>query len=1182
MRLQKLEIKGFKSFANDTVVHFHENVTGVVGPNGSGKSNIVDAFRWVLGEQKSKDLRLDKMSSVIFNGTSKKKEGALAQVSLTFENNKNILPTEYQNITISRMLYRSGESEYRINDVVCRLKDVTTLLLDTGMGSDSYAIIALNMVDDLLSDKENSRQKMLFQAAGITKYKLRKEETIRKLKSTEEDLERVKDLLFEIEGNLKSLEKQAKRAEKYFEVKNAYKDLSIKLAIHKVSKTKDLFKQLSQQIEKEEDSYRNSEVSTRTLEAKLEQTKKSNLDKEKFLSDKQRETNELLSKIRSLENEKGILKERINFISINSNNLSESLAGLNFRLEKLNEEIKGINTQIVEAIKDESEKKNLLELAADYLNKIRVDHSQIKSSLDKSLYAIQELDKAIFELEKRAAIFENQKESLLSDIKRNQTAIEDRAKEMNSSIDRLDVVKKSAANKSNLINELIINQDLIRVKEEKTQFELDTKSKNLSDLNRILDAKRNEYKLTVSIIENLEGFPESIKFLSTNKEWAKNVPLLSDTIYCKEEYRIVLENFLEPYLNYYVVDNLSEALKAVEMLRIAQKGKANFILLDNIPKVKKAIPPSDEFVPAIDCVEMDPKFQKLFSFLLEKVFIVTEEKSYNDLNDQDITLLSSNGAFIRKKHILSGGSVGLFEGKKIGRKKNLELLEKEIAKKEKEEQTLIVQIQSLREQLQQIKKENLQVRINSEKDELNKINQDKITLESKLENFNNYKKDTEDKIESALKNFDKLTNEATTNAELLKLKLEERDGSKALFSKQDDSFKLAANQMSEASGKYNEQNIEYIKQQNKLTTLQRELSYREAQNQELNKQKSQKLQQQDTELKEAASADEQLQKIDKNLLALYDEKSKRELSLTEAETIYFKTRGVLNELEEQLRVVNKSRQDSQLLINNLKDKFNDVKFQLSSVGERLQFEFKIGINEIINKEPDLNEDIISLESEVGKLRSRIENFGEVNPLAVEAYTEISERYHLIKKQEEDIFGAKHSLMQTIQEIENTATKQYLDSFEKIRSNFIIVFRSLFTADDTCDLVLVNPENPLESEINIIAKPKGKRPQTINQLSGGEKTLTAIALLFSLYLLKPAPFCIFDEVDAPLDDTNIEKFNKIIKKFSADSQFIIVTHNKATMAAVDVIYGVFMPEQGVSAVSAVDFRSLDNNMVLETV
>ncbi len=1181
MRLQKLEIKGFKSFANETTVHFHENVTGVVGPNGSGKSNIVDAFRWVLGEQKSKDLRLDKMSSVIFNGTSKKKESALAQVSLTFDNNKGILPSEYNSITITRMLYRNGDSEYRINDVTCRLKDITTLLLDTGMGSDSYAIIALNMVDDLLADKENSRQRMLFQASGITKYKVRKEETLRKLKSTEDDLDRVKDLLFEIETNIKSLEKQAKRAEKFFTIKDAYKDQSLKLAIHQVSRTKAQFKQLSQQIEKEEDNYRAAEVSSRTLEAKLEQTKKSNLDKEKFLTEKQKETNELLSRIRSLENEKNILKERINFISLNAGNLSESLANTEFRLDKLAREKADFQNQIDIATQDEQLKKQMLDEALQYLESIRSEHSLMKSDLDKSMQAIQELNKNIFELEKKSAILDNQRESLQTDIARNEAALRERKSEMKSSIDRLDTVKKSAENKEKLIHELINNQELIKAKEENLKTELEENSKILSTLNRILDAKRNEYKLTLSIIENLEGFPESIKFLASNKDWAKNVPLLSDTIYCQEEYRIALENFLEPYLNYYVVENVAEALKAVEMLRKAQKGKANFILLDNIPKVKKAVPPHDDFISAIECVEVEDKYKNMFAYLLDKVFIVGEEKSYEDLKDTDVTLLSSNGAFIRRKFALSGGSVGLFEGKKIGRKKNLEILEKDITKKEKEEQALIHKIQNLREELEKLKNEDLQARINVEKDELNKINQDKITLESKLENFNSYKKETSEKILFAGEKLTQLHEEYKNNLELLNSKSLDSTALKEHFDKQDSTFKEAATKMSDASGKFNEQNIEYIKQQNKLSTLVRELSYRDAQTLELSNQKQQLTNQQSTELKEIETAHKQLASIDKNLQTWYADKSTRETSLTTAETEYFKTRGILNELEEQLRAANRQRQDLQLLINNLKDKFNDVKFQLSVVGERLQIEFKTGINEIINKEPDPNEDVEALEAEVIKLKSRIETFGEVNPLAVEAFNEMSERYQTIKQQEQDIIAAKESLLDTITEIENTATKQYLESFDQIRTNFIEVFRSLFTADDTCDLILANPTNPLESEINIIAKPKGKRPQTINQLSGGEKTLTAIALLFALYLLKPAPFCIFDEVDAPLDDSNIEKFNKIIKKFSTDSQFIIVTHNKATMAAVDVIYGVFMPEQGVSAVSAVDFRSLDHNLVLET-
>ena len=289
MRLKTLEIKGFKSFANDTVIHFDEDVIGVVGPNGSGKSNIVDAIRWVLGEQKGKELRLDNMSDVLFNGTKKRKKAGVAQVAITFENSKNILPIEYQTVTITRMLYRSGESEYRLNDVACRLKDIRSLLMDTGIGSNSYAIIALGMVDDILLNKENARRKMFEQAAGIAKYKRRKHETMLKLKGTSADLERVEDLLFEIEGNLKLLEKQARRTKRFGEIKEKYKTQAIDLAVRKSASLNSSYKDLAKQIETEKDVLRQHEADVTKQEARLQQIKKDNLDEEKAVSSRQRE-----------------------------------------------------------------------------------------------------------------------------------------------------------------------------------------------------------------------------------------------------------------------------------------------------------------------------------------------------------------------------------------------------------------------------------------------------------------------------------------------------------------------------------------------------------------------------------------------------------------------------------------------------------------------------------------------------------------------------------------------------------------------------------------------------------------------------------------------------------------------------------------------------------------------------
>jgi chromosome segregation protein len=301
------------------------------------------------------------------------------------------------------------------------------------------------------------------------------------------------------------------------------------------------------------------------------------------------------------------------------------------------------------------------------------------------------------------------------------------------------------------------------------------------------------------------------------------------------------------------------------------------------------------------------------------------------------------------------------------------------------------------------------------------------------------------------------------------------------------------------------------------------------------------------------------------------------------ESAYFEARTEINNLEDELRRENRLRQDGQIKVNQLKEKFTDIKFKINGLAERLKIEFNLGLEELSQEEiPEWTGDAIELEMKVDRMRARIANYGEINPLAVEAYDEMKERHETISKQRDDIVEAKDTLINTIKEIEETATVQFLDAFERVRLYFIDVFRSLFTEDDNCDLILLEPENPLESKIEIVAKPKGKRPQTISQLSGGEKTLTATALLFALYLLKPAPFCIFDEVDAPLDDANIAKFNRIIKKFSEDSQFIIVTHNKLTMEAVDSIYGVYMAEQGVSGVTQVKFTELEGSSVFSAV
>ena len=550
------------------------------------------------------------------------------------------------------------------------------------------------------------------------------------------------------------------------------------------------------------------------------------------------------------------------------------------------------------------------------------------------------------------------------------------------------------------------------------------------------------------------------------------------------------------------------------------------------------------------------------------------------VEDQNIVLLSKSGGFIKKKFSLSGGSVGLFEGKKIGRKKNLEVLEKVIGELDKEKDKHTTTLLELKSNLKTLKENSSKVSINTEKQLFNQLNQQKVSVQTRIENFESFAKEVTAKIEENQLGISKIKDENKVISEQLGVKRKTAEDAKSKLSNTDDSFKEVANKLSVANHDFNEKNIAFIKQQNMVNTIQQELTFREKQLVELKEKLENDLATISSSDGEISELLKQMKVLDVKLLEAYEIKKEKSKTLGTAEQAYFKARGFITEMEDDLRKSNRKYLDTQSLINNLKDKFNSIKLNLTSIGERMKLEFQISINEVIAMEPKEGLKRDELQVKVEKLKKRLDNYGEINPMAVEAYNEIKERYDTITQQRDDVVNAKNSLIETIAEIETTATVQFMEAFEKVRVAFIEVFQSLFTKDDVCDLKLEDTENPLDSKILITAKPKGKRPQSISQLSGGEKTLTATALLFALYLLKPAPFCIFDEVDAPLDDANIEKFNNIIKKFAERSQFIVVTHNKQTMAAVDVIYGVHMQEMGVSSVTPVDFRTLEHSNILQ--
>ncbi len=1177
MRLKQLEIKGFKSFASQTVVNFDADVIGIVGPNGSGKSNIVDAIRWVLGEQKGSELRLDKMASVIFNGTRKKKAGNLASVSLTFENDKAVLPTEYSMVTITRMLYRSGDSEYRLNGVQCRLKDIRDLFLDTGIGSNSYAIIALGMVDDILADKDNSRRRMFEQAAGVSKYKNRKKESLRKLKNTEDDLDRIEDVLHEINNQLTSLEKQARRARKYRDLKGQYRDLSLLLTGIRVEQLHLDYAKVKHEITEAEDAYRAVDTRITALEARLEEERRMHIDKEKLLGERQRKLNALVGELRGLENEKQLLQQRRSFVVRQTRQLNDDLleagsqlAGYNEQILQMQEQVGAENAQL----NDRQASRDAAEVA---LARVKEGHAGIKTRLDSGLRQQQEEERRIFELEKRRAINGNQVENFKYQVARNAGEMDDRRGERDSLREALQELETEEATKVAGVEVLERREADRREALEKAEVNVEHLQTELSQINRGLDARRNEFKLTKSMIDSLEGFPESIRFLSKNKQWTADPQLLSDLLFVEPNYRAAIENYLETYLNYYVVESVEEARAAIRLLADKQKGKANFFLLEGIASPEDTAPATPPGArPASDVLTVDARYRPLTDRLLRGVF-VTDDEALPGQPAEGITLLSAGGRYIRRAFSVSGGSQGLFEGKKIGRKKNLEVLEKTIREAETQASALERALEEERGKLTALRQQRVDREIQEKQRELNRLQQKRAGLRARVDGFLTYFTDTETKnrkLEADIEGIFTLNREIEGQLESLRAGI---DTLRVNVAGTDEAYRRLSEELSVASAQFNQENILHIQQQNRVQSLERELAFRQTRREELGKQESTNRDQLRELEREARQFDAQEVNLQRNLETMYADKQAYQATLNAAEQAYFDARTTINGFEDDLRRENRQRQDTQVKVNQWKEKFTDVKFRINSVEERLRIEFNLDLAQLAEVEvEEWTGSIAELEMKVERLRSQMGNYGEINPMAVEAYDEMKERHETITAQRDDIIEAKETLVKTIKEIEETATVQFLDAFDRVRVYFIDVFRSLFTEDDNCDLILLHPEDPLESGIEIVAKPKGKRPQTISQLSGGEKTLTAIALLFALYLLKPAPFCIFDEVDAPLDDANISKFNRIIKKFSKDSQFIIVTHNKLTMESVDSIYGVYTTEQGGSGVLPVEFTELEGS------
>lgn len=1176
MRLKSLEIKGFKSFADKTHVVLDHPITGIVGPNGCGKSNIVDAIRWVIGEHKIKALRSDNLEDLIFNGSRTRAGSGMAEVSLTFENTRNLLPTEFTTVTISRKFYKNGESEYRLNDVSCRLKDIHNLFLDTGVSNDSYAIIELGMVDDIIKDKEGSRRRMLEQAAGISIYKTRKKEAKQKLDATEQDIARIEDLLFEIGNNVRTLENQAKKAERYFQIKNEYKEVSVELAKASLEQFNDQYKELNEAHDRELDRKSELDAAVATEEAAVEQQKLKLVQREQELNTAQKQFNELVNRIRQLESDKRLAAQRLEHLKDREKSLNEFLSGADMQLKQLEESIAFADNQI----SDETE---TLEELRDQLESLRSSVDEKREAFDEKKKALEQLrgehlqrQRAQFDAEKKVAVADTS----VMNLQRSRQQIMEERSQRHAQIGQLLAEKTETQHllddQQAGLHELVAQHEEVKNRILQNQEQLEGLRSELVDENRKLDARRNEHDLLKSLVDSLEGYPDSIKFLKKNKEWNSSAPLLSDVFVVQAEYRTALENLLESYLNYYLVDTLPEAARALHLLETNKKGKANFFILDQFKGPdfyeKREV---EGLVHALDVVTVDDAYKALAQHLLGHVYIATRDADVLDYPLQERTVIvHQTGKMVHGKYSIGGGSVGAFEGNKLGRAKNLERLVDEISVRTKKTDELKQVILETQLRITGYNQELNDKAIEQARAEINKLQNSLVNIAHRIENFEQLNQTAEKRLNDLQEQLDQTHEKiGDTRTELDEI-TEILQSIHQKIKNAETEFQSVEQEFNFASQQYNQQNIQYTRQQSKLEGLRQELSFRSNQLNDLQRQIASNKEQLKQTTLQLTETEGRLHGGDSELYDLMTKKEKDEKELNEKDRQYYEMRNSIAAKEGQLNQKRREKEQADVLMNGIKDQLNEMKLRLSGLKERLNVEFRVNLDEILD-EPRKNElTLEELTAESERMKKRLENMGEVNPTAIEAYTEMKARHDFIVEQKTDLVNAKESLLATIEEVENTANTKFKETFEQVRENFVQVFKALFTEEDTCDLRLTDPDNVADSGIEIYAQPKGKRPSTLTQLSGGEKTLTSTAFLFAIYLIKPAPFCILDEVDAPLDDANVGKFTNMIRKFSDNSQFIIVTHNKQTMAAVDVIYGVTMQEAGVSKLVPVDFRSLN--------
>lgn len=1181
MYLKRLELQGFKSFADRTILEFMPGITTVIGPNGSGKSNISDAIRWVLGEQSMKSLRGTKSLDIIFAGTQSRKSLGFAEASLVFDNSDGALPIEYTEVTVTRKIYRSGETGYFINKTPCRLKDVLELFMDTGIGKDGYSIIGQGKIDEILSNKSEDRRHIFEEAAGIVKYRVRKAESEKKLEHTKVNLLRINDILSEIETNIDPLKIQSEKAKKYLNLREELKNIEIGLFLYNIEKYKiDL-----ENIVKDEEIYK---TQCNDEEGRLERIK--NL-KEELKS----EVEEITNKIEEMSNLGFESQKEIEMLNSDINVSNTRISNNKENSKRFEEEIEELNTRISE-LQEEREQKELKK-------------ENLKTNKEKFTKELQEKEEELAKITKKLSSKEIEIEGYKKKVEENT----DRRYELQANISEQDINYQNYERRQNQIkNELSSNiseLDGTRMKKDeisKEFYEIDSKrNKILTGLKEInsskeeadkkiksfensinmysgeMRIKESKLKFLIETEREKEGYIKSVKSLLKDceniKELGKGMNgVLANVIEVPEEYQTAIEMCLGASLQNIVTETEEDAKRLVEHLRKNNLGRASFLPITSVKgkKIEK-IKGNEKGVIGIasDLIKYSKKYEQIVLNLLGRTVIVDSMETaikVSKQNSYSFRIITLDGDVINPSGTITGGSVAKKTVNILGRGKEIEKLEKEIAKlkekitnleKEKAEyessiEDILENAEALEKELQEIeityatgKQKIIAIDENISRIEmrLNKLKEEQSKLEEQKNQATENKKNIENEIKGISEENEKLSKIITEFAELNK------DNQKYI---DDLNFDITNLKISVSSFDESESSIQEIQERidTELENTSKSIENKKMQIEQI-KQDNFSLEKSIREIKEKINnIKETVQQSGSKIEEMKKERIEKNQKLSSQE----------EEITSKFKVI----EDLKAQIVKIEVRKTKLEEDINEIINKMWEEYELTPNNVVDyKKPD---NVQLTQKKVKGLRNEIRELGSVNVDSIEEYKTLKERYDFMCEQRVDLENTMSKLRKVISDMTGIMKQQFKEQFALINKNFSEVFKELFGGGNA-SLKLEDEENILECGIEITVQPPGKKLQNMMLLSGGEKAFTAIALLFAILKINPAPFCVLDEIEAALDDVNVYRYAEYLKKFAKDTQFLVITHRKGTMEAADTVYGVTMEESGISKLLSMKLR-----------